>query len=151
MNTLRTNSRSDSARLVSGTETSGSPLTLKALVSTLYSRSAGAASRVAAARSRATSSSSRDACWTAAPPSWSEREPPVPPPLGTRSVSPHLTVIFSIGMPSSSLTSIAHTVWWPWPCGEVPVSTVAVPSGWTSTVPFSFGPPASPPGPVIST
>ena len=41
VNTLRTNSRSDSARLVSGTETSGSPLTLKVLVSTLYSRSAG--------------------------------------------------------------------------------------------------------------
>ena len=30
--------------------------------------------------------------------------------------------------------------------GFVPVSTVAVPSGWTWTVPFSFGPPASPPG-----
>ena len=126
-------------------------MTLNALVSTSNTRSAGAASSVAAARSLATSSSSRDACCTAAPPSCSDREPPVPPPFGTRSVSPHLTVIFSIGMPSSSLTSIAHTVWWPWPCGEVPVSTVAVPSGWTSTVPFSFGPPASPPGPVIST
>ena len=54
-------------------------------------------------------------------------------------------------MPSSSLASMAHTVWWPWPCGEVPVKMVALPSGWTSTVAFSLAPPASPPTPVIST
>ena len=66
-------------------------------------------------------------------------------------MSPHFTVILSIGMPSSSLASIAHTVSWPWPCGEVPVKMVALPSGCTSTVAFSLGPPASRAGPVIST
>ena len=66
-------------------------------------------------------------------------------------MSPHFRVIRSTGMPSSSLASMAHTVWWPWPCGEVPVKMVALPSGWTSTVAFSLAPPASPPTPVIST
>ena len=54
-------------------------------------------------------------------------------------MSPHFSVILSTGMPSSSLASIAHAVAWPWPCGEVPVRIVALPSGWTSTVAFSFG------------
>ncbi len=66
-------------------------------------------------------------------------------------MSPHFTVILSIGMPSSSLASMAQTVSWPWPCGEVPVRMVAVPSGCTSTVAFSFGGPDSSPPPVIST
>ena len=66
-------------------------------------------------------------------------------------MSPHFTVILSTGMPSSSLASMAHTVSCPWPCGEVPVKIVALPSGWTSTVAFSRGPPSSAPGPVIST
>ena len=66
-------------------------------------------------------------------------------------MSPHFSVILSIGMPSSALASMAHTVSWPWPCGEVPVKMVALPSGWTSTVAFSLGLPASPPAPVIST
>ena len=44
-------------------------------------------------------------------------------------MSPCLTVIFSIGMPRCSLASMAHAVACPWPCGEVPVSTVTVPSG----------------------
>ena len=88
---------------------------------------------------------------TAAPPCCRLREPPVPPPWGIRSVSPHFTVILSTGMPSSSLASMAQTVTWPWPCGEVPVKMVALPSGWTSTVAFSRGPPSSAPGPVIST
>ncbi len=66
-------------------------------------------------------------------------------------MSPHFTVIFSIGIPSSSLANIAHTVEWPCPCGDVPVRIVAEPSGWTSTVAFSFGGPDSSPPPVIST
>ena len=151
LNTARTNSRSGSASLVSGTEAAGSPATAKALRSVSKTRSAGLASSVSAARCRATSSSSCDACCTAAPPCCRLREPPVPPPSGIRSVSPHLTVILSMGMPSSSLASIAHTVAWPCPCGEVPVRIVALPSGWTSTVAFSRGPPSSIPGPVIST
>jgi hypothetical protein len=44
---------------------------------------------------------------TADPPSCSEREPPVPPPVRTRSVSPSTSVILSTGMPVWSLTSIA--------------------------------------------
>ena len=66
-------------------------------------------------------------------------------------MSPHFKVILSIGIPSLSLASIAHTVAWPWPCGEVPVKMVALPSGWTSTVAFSLGLPDSAPAPVIST
>ena len=66
-------------------------------------------------------------------------------------MSPHLRVIFSTGMPSSSLASIANAVWWPCPCGEAPVRIVAEPSGCTSIVAFSFGAPDSPPPPVIST
>jgi hypothetical protein len=61
-----------------------------------------------------------------------------------------MTVIFSIGMPSWSLAIIAHAVACPWPCGEVPVSTVAVPSGCTSREAASPVPaPLS--APVIST
>ncbi len=41
-------------------------------------------------------------------------------------------------MPSSLLASMAHTVAWPWPCGEVPVKMVALPSGCTCTVAFSW-------------
>ena len=151
MNTVRTTSRSCAARVASGTAASGSPATSNALRSGSKTRSAGLASSIAAARSRATSSSSREACWTAAPPCCRLRDPPVPPPSGMRSVSPHFTVILSTGMPSSSLASMAHTVAWPCPCGEVPVKMVAVPSGCTSTVAFSRGPPASAPAPVIST
>ena len=61
------------------------------------------------------------ACCTAAPPCCSDREPMVPPPTGTRSVSPHTTSIMSIGMPVSSAAIIDHAVTWPWPWGEVPV------------------------------
>ena len=51
----------------------------------------------------------------------------MPTPRGTSSVSPCRTVIRSIGMPSSLVTSMANAVWWPWPCGELPVYTVAAP------------------------
>ena len=40
----------------------------------------------------------------------SEREPRVPEPRGTRDVSELTSVIFSIGMPSTSLASIANAV-----------------------------------------
>ena len=53
-------------------------------------------------------------------------------------MSPCLTVIFSIGMSRCSLASIAQAVACPWPCGEVPVSTVTVPSGCTSTAALSL-------------
>jgi len=151
-NTVRTTSRSVSASRASGTVASGSPATENALRPASKTRSAGLASSSSAARRRATSISSSDAFCTAAPPCCRLREPPVPPPSGIMSVSPHLSVIRSTGMPSLSLASIAHAVACPWPCGEVPVRIVALPSGWTSTVAFSSGRDASPsPMPVIST
>ena len=48
------------------------------------------------------------------------------------SVSPHTTSILSIGMPVCSDAIIDHAVTCPWPCGEVPVYTIARPSGSTS-------------------
>ena len=150
-NTDRTNSRSRPARVASDTAASGSPATANADRALSKTRSAGLTSSEAAARCRATSSRSRDACCTAAPPICRLRDPPVPPPSGIRSVSPHFRVILSTPMPSTSLASMAHAVWCPWPCGDVPVKIVALPSGWTSTVAFSRGPPSSAPGPVIST
>ena len=47
----------------------------------------------------------------AEPPSWSEREPNVPTPRATSSVSPWLIVTFSIGMPRVSVTSMATAVY----------------------------------------
>ena len=45
---------------------------------------------------------------TAAPPCWSERDPNVPVPTGTRSVSPWTTSMRSISMPSSEEAIIDH-------------------------------------------
>ena len=64
---------------------------------------------------------------TAEPPSAMLRLPLVPPPCCTRSVSPCTTVICSIGMLSASETICANPVASPWPCGDVPVTTVARP------------------------
>ena len=110
--------------------------------------SASAASSTSAACCLARSATSLLVFWTAAPPCCNEREPIVPPPTGTRSVSFWTTVIDAIGMPSSLAAIIAHAVWWPWPCDEVPLYTVAVPSSLITTRA------ASPNGgtpPVIST
>ena len=43
-------------------------------------------------------------------------------------------------MPVWSLTSIAQAVAWPCPWGDVPVRTSALPSGSTSTDPYSLNP-----------
>src|SRR5437879_6120773 len=75
-------------------------------------------------------------------PTWSDREPKVPTPRGTTSVSPCTTSMASIGMPSASLTSMAQDVTWPCPCGDVPVRTTAVPFSCTSTAAYS--PPGTP-------
>ena len=61
--------------------------------------SLGAASKTSAATARARSTSTSAADSTAVPPTWSDFEPPVPPPRTTSSVSPWRTVIASIGMP----------------------------------------------------
>ena len=56
--------------------------------------------------------------------------------------------IWSIGMPRTSLASMANAVWWPWPWELVPTAMVAVPSSWTSTAPYSM---CRPIGAVTST
>ena len=57
-----------------------------------------------------------------------EREPPVTLPLGTRSVSPWMTSIRSMGMPRRSRRQHRPGVSWPWPYGRGPVRTSTVPS-----------------------
>ena len=78
----------------------------------------------------------------------SDREPSVPAPRGTVAVSELTSLILSIGMPSTSLASMANAVWWPWPCTLVPANTLAVPSSWISTAPNSM---CRPTGAVTST
>ncbi len=109
--------------------------------------SASSASSSRAASRRAFSTSASLARNTAEPPSWSDREPPVPPPFGTSAVSPSTRVMRSTGMPVWSLRIMANAVWWPWPCENVPARTVADPSSCTSTAPYSLAPPPA----VIST
>ena len=62
---------------------SGSPRTCQVPVAVSSSRSAWLASIMPAATSRAWSFTWSAAWWTAMPPSWSEREPKVPTPVGT--------------------------------------------------------------------
>ena len=58
----------------------------------------------------ARSSTPSEATWMALPAVCSDREPSVPEPRGTRAVSELTSVILSIGMPSTSLASIANAV-----------------------------------------
>ncbi len=55
-------------------------------------------------------------------------EPPLPPPVIRRSLSPWTMEIFSTGMPSLSLSTCANGVAWPMPKSSVPVVIVTVPS-----------------------
>jgi hypothetical protein len=96
----------------------------------------------------ARSSTPSEATWMALPAVCSERDPNVPEPRGTRAVSELTSVILSIGMPSTSLASIANAVAWPWPCTLVPANTVAEPSAFTSQAPHSM---CRPTGAVTST
>ena len=109
-------------------------------------RSAGAASRRFAAIPRICPRTSCAARYTADPPSDMLRLPLVPPPYCTRRVSPNTTEIRSIGIASASATIWANPVASPCPWGDVPVTTVAVASLLTRTVPSSQGP-----NPQIST
>ena len=88
-------------------------------------------------------STSRVALIIALPPTCSVREPIVPMPRGTLRVSEWTTLTSAIGTPSVHDTSCAHVVSWPWPCGEVPVFTVTVPSSATVQVPTSTPRPVS--------
>ena len=62
----------------------------------------------------------------------------MPAPRFTRPVSECTTRTASNGTPSTAEASWAKAVSCPWPCGEVPVSTVTVPSAFTSTEANSF-------------
>ena len=84
------------------------PRACRVLVSTTMS--ATSASSRWAARRRALSTSASVARWTADPPICSDRDPPVPPPRGTRSVSLCTRRIRSTGMPVCALTIIANAV-----------------------------------------
>ena len=55
-------------------------------------------------------------------------EPPLPPPMTSRSLSPCTSEIFSNGTPSFSLNTCANGVAWPMPKSSVPVVSVTVPS-----------------------
>ena len=65
--------------------------------------------------------------WNADRRSVAEREPPVPSPKNTLSVSP-CTYSTSIGMNAErSQTSCLNTVSWPWPCVTLPEKSVTAP------------------------
>ena len=125
----------------------GTPATPTVPASVSTTMSATSASSRWAARRLALSTSASVAWWTADPPTCNDREPPVPPPVGTRSVSPSTSRMRSIGMPVWSLTIMANAVWWPWPWENVPARTSAEPSSCTCTPPNSLAPPPA----VIST
>src|SRR4029077_15484480 len=58
-----------------------------------------------------------------------EREPPVPIPKATASVSPWMNFTCSGSTPSRSTRICVCTVAWPWPCEMEPVTNVIPPSG----------------------
>ena len=58
-----------------------------------------------------------------------EREPPVPSPKNTLSVSPWMYSMLSGCTPSLSATTCLNVVSWPWPWFFEPISTVALPLG----------------------
>ena len=79
-----------------------------------------------------------------------EREPYVPKPNCTLSVSPWTIETFSIGMPRREETSWANVVSWPWPWLCEPVSTSTVPIGLTLTSADSQRPPPRPSEPTAA-
>ena len=99
--------------------------------------SSGFASSRCAASRLACASTSWLATSSALPPICTERDPPVPPPRGTSSVSECSTRTFSNGTPSVVATICENAVSWPWPCALVPTRAVTVPSSSISTEPNS--------------
>jgi hypothetical protein len=90
--------------------TAGVPATWNTPRSVSSTTSAASASSNPAAICRADSTRASAVTWTAVPPCWSDRDPIVPPPADTRSVSPQTTSIWSIGMPVSDDAIIDHAV-----------------------------------------
>ena len=89
------------------------PATVKFPASKVISPSA--ASNRWAAMARPFSMILLDATVSAEPPTAMLRDPKVPVPYGTISVSPSITSIFSIGTPSCDERICAKLVSWPWP------------------------------------
>ena len=67
------------------------------------------------------------AMWTATPPTGRLREPYVSSPCGEVAVSPWRTSTSSGVTPRASAAIWDQEVTWPWPCGEVPVTTSTLP------------------------
>ena len=122
----------------------GVPATWKRPDLTSSTTSSALASSRSAATRRARSTRASVAVSTAAPPTCSEREPKVPVPSATRSVSPATTSMSAMGMPVRSLAIMAHDVRWPCPWLDEPVKMVARPSAWISTLANSVSPGAGP-------
>ena len=61
-------------------------------------------------------------------------------PYGARPVSLWITSMSSTGTPSTLLAIWLQAVSWPWPCGEVPVTTSTLPVGSRRTVQCSQPP-----------
>ena len=77
-----------------------------------------------------------------------ERDPYVPMPICTLSVSPCTIEICSMGMPERCETSWANVVSWPCPWLCEPVSTSTVPTGLTRTSADSHKPTPAPSEPT---
>ena len=65
----------------------------------------------------------------AEPPITVEREPLVPMPKATRSVSPSMYCTVAGSRPSFSFSTCLKVVSWPWPWFLLPISRVALPLG----------------------
>ena len=65
----------------------------------------------------------------AEPPITVEREPLVPMPKATRSVSPSMYCTSAGSSPSFSLSTCLNVVSWPWPWFLLPINRVALPLG----------------------
>ena len=105
----------------SGSARSGMPATNARLAS--IRTSWGAHSSSSAATRAAFVRTSRAALATAGPALAATRLPPVPMPMGKRSVSPPTTVTSSNVAPSSPAATCASVVAWPWPWAATPMKT----------------------------
>ncbi len=112
------------------------PAMRKAPSSKTRSAPATSSSSSASGRKRAITSS---AAWLIELPCIvAEREPPVPPPLAIRSLSPCTKRIFSNGIPLRSSRICANAVSWPWPFDWVPTQSSTMPSSAKAMVVVSF-------------
>src|SRR5215470_9258098 len=135
---------------LSATSPQAADLSVPATVNlpSLNTMSPSAASNMCAATFFALASILSSALTIADIPTAPEREPYVPMPNCTLSVSPCTIDTFSIGVPSRSATSWANVVSWPWPWLCDPVSTSTEPVGLTRTSADSHRPTPAPSEPT---